>query len=392
MLEPDVSELPFPALAFGVRLELSREFTLTADPVHLSAMSCGSSISSSSRVSPRRSPRLEQMLNGGTVTKGQAFEFGFSDSLLAEVAGVTQRDLHLDVEAICKAYEAIRPLAKRLGVEAPMPRLAGFTYAHIAALGAKIVFTEHEPKPQPLIQSPEEIDSLQEPRDYLQADLIQKRIRISEELKRRFPETTHSVGHLSEGPATAAVLLMGQRFLTLPYDDPARAHRLLCFCVISALNYAKAITEYFGEILSAFMPGGFPDDFAGMFGPDLFKEFVVPYWEQLYQGMKAPQRMLHSELLTVKHLPFLKQLKIDYFDPGVDQYLTPELLRAHCPARFQCRITEWEVRDLDAKALQMKYRHLSEFEPYSIMFQLARSQDESKISALLEVARQLNEG
>ena len=44
--------------------------------------------------------------------------------------------------------------------------------------------------------------------------------------------------------------------------------------------------------------------------------------------------MLHSELLRVGHLPFLGQLNIGYFDPGTDQYLTPELLRQHCPARF----------------------------------------------------------
>ena len=326
------------------------------------------------------------------MSKGQAFEFGFSDSLLAEVGGVTQRDLHFHVEAINKAYEAIRPVAKRLGVEAPKPRLAGFAYTHIAALGARIVFTEYEPKPEPLIQSPEEIDTLREPRNYLQADLIRERLRIFAELKRRFPEVPNFIGHLFEGPVTSATLLLGQRFLTLPYDDPPRAHRLLQFCVTSAQNYVRSLNEYFGEVSSAFTAGGFPDDLAGMFGPNLFKEFVVPYWEQLYQWMNAGQRMLHSELLRAEHLPFLKQVKIDYYDPGTDQYLTPELLRARCPANFQCCITEWEVRDLDAKVLQRRYRDLAELEPYSIQFELTRLQNEPKTKALLEVARELCAG
>jgi uroporphyrinogen-III decarboxylase len=323
------------------------------------------------------------------MNKGQPFEFVFSDSLLAEAGHVSQKDLHFDVEAICKAYEAIKPIAKRLEVEAPQPRLAEFTYTHIAALGAKIAFTEYEPKPEPMLRSPEEIDALEEPDNYLQADLIRERLRTCTELKRRIPGSPSFIGHLFEGPVTSASLLLGQRFLTLPYDDPARAHRLLQFCAISALNYARRIIEYFGERISAFMSGGFPDDFAGIFGPNLFKEFVVPYWEQIYQGMNAGQRMLHSELLRVEHLPFLKQVKVDYFDPGVDQYLTPELLRAHCPTDFQCRITEWEVRDLDAKALQMRYRYLAEFKPYSILFEMTRLQDEPKIEALLEVARLL---
>jgi hypothetical protein len=223
----------------------------------------------------------------------------------------------------------------------------------------------------------------------LQADLIRERLSISAELKRRFPESPNFIGHLFEGPLTSAALLLGQCFLTLPYDDPPRAHRLLQFCVTSTQNYVRSLTDYFGEPISAFMAGGFPDDFAGMFGPNLFEEFVVPYWEQLYQWMNAGQRMLHSELLRVEHLPFLKQVKLDYFDPGVDQYLTPEVLRAHCPTKFQCRITEWQVRDLDAKALQMRYRYLAEFKPYSIQFELTRLQDVPKIEALLEVASEL---
>ena len=323
------------------------------------------------------------------MSKRQAFEFGFSDSLLAEAGQIPQRNLHFDVEAISTAYEAIRPIAERLGVEAPKPRLAEFTYTHIAALGAKIVFTEYEPKPEPLIHSPQEIDTLQEPENYLQAPLIQERLRICAELQRRFPGSPNFIGHFFEGPVTSAALLLGQGFLTLPYDDPPRAHRLLQFCVTSAQNYARSVIEHFGEAASAFMTGGFPDDFAGMFGPNLFGEFVVPYWEQLYQWMNAGQRMLHSELLRVEHLPFLEQVKLDYYDPGVDQYLTPELLRAHCPMKFQCRITEWQVRDLDAKALQVRYRYLAEFEPYSIQFELTRLQDMQKIKALLEVAREL---
>ena len=95
----------------------------------------------------------------------QDFDFSFSDSILAEVAGVSQRSLHFDADAILTAYAKIGPIAERLGVAAPVPKLAGFTYTHIAALGAEIVFTDFEPKPEPLIREPEEIDRLQEPRD-----------------------------------------------------------------------------------------------------------------------------------------------------------------------------------------------------------------------------------
>jgi uroporphyrinogen-III decarboxylase len=273
-------------------------------------------------------------------------------------------------------------------VPAPVPKLAGFTYTHIAALGAEIVFTDFEPKPEPLIHEPEDIDRLRKPHDYLAAPFMQTRLKVARELKKLCPEAPEFIGHQFEGPVTTAVLLMGESFLLLPYDQPARAHRLLQFCTASALEFAGALSRHFNKPL----PGdaGFPDDFAGLFEPRTFEAFVVPYWEQLYRGMHARQRSLHSELLRVGHLRYLKDLRIDYFDPGVDQYLPPEVLRRHCPTRFQCRITEWQVRDLSATELQKLYGRLAEQQPYSIMFQMTRLQDEAKIRALLESARERN--
>lgn len=322
------------------------------------------------------------------MKKGQNFIFYFSDSLLAEIAGVSQKALHFDLEAICKAYESIKPLAKRLGVPVPQPRLAGFGYTSLAALGAKIEFTDFEPNVIPVIQTPEEIDHFKEPNDYLQTELIKKRLYVAHELKRRYADAPNYIGHLLQGPVTTAVLLMGRDFLMLPYDDPNRAHRLLHFCVSSALNYTKAVSEHFREPIQP-GPKGFPDDFAGMFPPPIFKEFVVPYWKEIYQGLQSTTPSLHSELLRVEHMPFLEQLKIDYYDPGADQYLTPELLRKHCPCQFMLKIQSWHIRDLSPKELQEMYRRLSEYGPYAIGFSMERLADEVKVRGLLEVAQEL---
>ncbi|OIN98327.1 hypothetical protein AUJ66_01130 [Candidatus Desantisbacteria bacterium CG1_02_38_46] len=320
---------------------------------------------------------------------GQNFSFGFSDTLLTEVGGVSEKQLHFDVEAILRAYENIRPLAKRLGIEPPIPRLAGFCYPHVISLGVEVVFPEDgEPKPSPIIHAPEDIDRLTEPEDYLVAPLIQERLRICAELKKRCPQSPNFIGHPLEGPITTAVLLMGPDFLTLPYDDPQRAHKLLEFCTKSALNYARAISEYFGESIQP-GPKGIPDDFAGMFPPKIFKEFVVPYWEQIFEGLKATQRSVHSELLRLEHLEFLKELKIDYFDPSADQYLTPEILHSHCPCKFQSSILEWVIFNSSAEELEAIYRKLAKFKPYNIAFSMSRLEDEPKIKHLLDVAREM---
>ena len=318
---------------------------------------------------------------------GQRYSFGFSDSFIAEIGKITLKQLHFDAVAIKKAYDKLKDFAEELGIKLPTPRLAGFCYTHIASLGANIEFPESsEPKPFPLISSPDEIDKLKEPADYLSSPIIQKKLNTLKELKKLCPETPDFIGHLLEGPITTAVLILSQEFLTLPYDNPQKAHEFLEFSTESALNYAKAITEYFGRELKS---NGFPDDFAGMFPPDIFKEFVVPYWKRLYEGLKSEIRTLHSELLRVEHLPFLKELNVEYFDPGVDQYLKPEDLYAHCPCKCQLRITSWQIDNLSADSLVNLYIKLAQYHPYVISFSIHRLKNLDKIKKLLEIARKM---
>ena len=325
------------------------------------------------------------------VAGGQPFSFGIADTAIAEAGGVPLDALHYDVDAICRSYDRIRPVAERLGVAPPVPRLAGFCYAPLAGLGATIVFPPgSEPIVKPMIHSAAEIDDLREPTDYMAGDLTQSRLATVRELVRRRPDASIGIGHGTEGPVTAAVLIMGQEFLTLPYDDPGRAHRLLGFATRAMVHYVNALGQHMGTPPTP-GPRGFPDDFAGMFPPAVFKEFVVPYWEQLYQGLQATQRSLHSELLRVEHLPLLADLRVADFDPSADQYLTPEMLRDHCPCRFSLRILSWHVHDLSASELETLYRRLAGFSPSCISLTLSRLADQPKLARLLAVARELAE-
>ena len=320
---------------------------------------------------------------------GQPFSCGIADSAIAEAGRVPLDALHFDVDAILHAYDAIQPVAERLGLPAPKPKLAGFCYAPQAGLGMKIVFPPgSEPKPEPLIDSPEEIDGLKEPADYLASELTQRRLAAVRELRRRCPEAGTSIGHMVEGPVTTAALILGPAFFTLTYDDPERAHRLLDFSVRTAVGYAQAISAHNA---APRWPGprGIPDDFAGMLGPAMFGELVVPYWNQLYEGLLATHRSLHSELLAVGHMPFLVEAGISMFDPSADQFLTPELLRDHCPAAFRLSIHNWHVDDRNERELQDLYRYMASFKPTSIGFSLARLDQEPKLQALVQVAREL---
>jgi len=322
----------------------------------------------------------------------QPYSFSFCETLMAEYTGVPLKSTHFDVDAILKMYDAIKPLAEELGIDAPHPRLAGFGYPHVVSLGAPVEFPDDgEPNVSPLIHAPEEIDTLKEPANYLAAPLIQTRLKIAAELmKRRKDAVPNYLGHPLEGPITTAVLLMGQDFFTLVYDDPQRAHRLLNFCTESALNYVGTLHRHFnGNVPVKPGPRGIPDDFAGMLPPKLFGEFVVPYWNRIYEGLKATDRGLHSELLREEHMPFLRDLKIKTYDPSADQYVTPELLRRCCPCNFTSAIQSWEMQDLTAEQLENLYRKIAVSKPCVISFHMNNINQTGKIKRLLKLAREL---
>ena len=218
--------------------------------------------------------------------------------------------------------------------------------------------------------------------------MVPGRLRLAEQLKQRLPDAMVHIGHDFEGPATTAALMMGQSFFTLPYDDPERAHRLLEFVTRSAVNYAKTIRAHQDRPVTGGRQG-MADDFAGMFQPELFVEFVVPYWNRMYEGLEAESRFLHSELLRQPHLAYLRQIALDVYDPSVDQYLTPEILKQSCPCAFTLRMWPAEVRDHSADELTAMYRRRASFGPESISFGLSYLSEEPKVAALLDVAREL---
>ncbi len=321
---------------------------------------------------------------------GQRYGFGIADTAVAESAGVTLYDLHTDVDAICRAHETIRPVAERLGVDPPRPGLAGCAYPHVSTLGCRVSITSEsvEPWVRPCLRRCEDIDRLREPEDYLSAGMVPQRLKLAAELKARRADASEHIGHDFEGPVTTAALMMGQAFFTLPYDDPARAHRLLEFVARSAVNYARAIRAHQQRRVAG-GGQGICDDFAGIFPPELFGEFVVPYWNLLYEGLEAETRGLHSELLREGHLRFLSDIALDDYDPSVDQYLTPEILQRSCPCAFSLRIWPSEVRDHSPERLVEMYRRRAGFHPTVITFGMSYLAEEPKVAALLAAAREL---
>ncbi|HOX39143.1 MAG TPA: uroporphyrinogen decarboxylase family protein [Candidatus Brocadiia bacterium] len=321
---------------------------------------------------------------------GQNYTFGIADTAVARYGGVTLDDLYWNTGAILKAFDATAQAAERIGSPPPKPRLAGFSYGHVSALGCEIAFPgDSEPKPLPRIRTPSDIDNLRAPRDYFAVGTNPRRLRVRDELNRLRPGLNAGACLGVEGPVTTAALLMGQDFFILPYEDPARAKKLLEFSARSAVEFIRAAYEL--ETGKAWKAGaaGICDDFAGMFPPAMFDEFVLPYWEIYYDGLEATRRHLHSELLREAHLSRLKQLRIEAFDPSADQFLDPPSLARSCPCPFQLRIQSWHMRDMKPAELKTMYERLASYRPYTISFYLTWPQDEGKAAAILEKAKEI---
>ncbi len=242
---------------------------------------------------------------------GQPFSFSIANTVGAELAGVSHYSCHVDIDSMIKAAEAMIPLCERLGVPTPRPGMWGMSYNHVSTLGVEIVNgpDKMEPSTKPCIHSVEQIDDLREPDDYLQAGIVPERLAVLRKLVAKWPDANNSIGHPMEGPVTSAVMMMGPDFFMLPYDDPARTHRLMQFITTSTIKFVRILRKELGQPEIA-RRQGMPDDFAGMFRPELFKEFVMTYWEQVYEELGAPEGtlMLHSELLREEYLLFLEEL------------------------------------------------------------------------------------
>lgn len=324
------------------------------------------------------------------TAKPVPYSFGLFDCLLAQNAGLSNYSLHTDVDAVIRAADAALPLCRRLGIDPVSPHLYGMSYLHVSTLGVPVINGPQymEPGTLPSIHHADEIDTLREPEDYLACGLFPQRIALMKALAEVRPDASCRLGHPFEGPVTTAVLMMGESFFMLALDDPGRAHRLLKFVTVSAINCCKAMRRFDGQDELGGRVG-IPDDFAGMFAPEQFKEFVVPYWAMLYEELGATRRDLHSELLRPDHLPMLKDLKIDSFDPSVDPFLPPETLAQRCPVPYGDRIWPSTVRSSSTEKLLALYRRLASFNPQYVMFHLEHVDDEAKIAALLKLAREL---
>ena len=250
-----------------------------------------------------------------------------------EYAGISQGAFHTDLEAAIQVFERFpdrfeAATGHRVRLIYSVP---GTAYEGVAALGGRLVFPEHHQSmisnQGRILTTVEQVDSLVVP-DPWESDRFRMQVDQYHELKKRFGGLAGGGMGGQEGPITTAGLLRGEQFFVDCVVDPDRAHRLLDVCTEMFIRWRRATMEVTGARASV---AGICDDYAGMLGPDMFPEFVVPYYRRIYEALGKRGGHLHTELVRREHLAHLRELDLSSINFAEDEFLTIAEVRQELP-------------------------------------------------------------
>jgi hypothetical protein len=116
--------------------------------------------------------------------------------------------------------------------------------------------------------------------------------------------------------------MRGQDFFIDLYENPDDCKEFLALLTESIVRYIRFLRVEDGQPEESDETAGLCDDFAALIPPDLFNDFVIPYWNAYYQGItRSGSRHLHCEGMRQPHLKKLEAAGISWFQPSV----SPEL-------------------------------------------------------------------
>jgi uroporphyrinogen decarboxylase len=317
-----------------------------------------------------------------------AWHIAVPPEVTTEYAGTEMGAYYTDWEVMLRTQSVARQIFKeKFGIEIGGERIDVPAYLGVGAFGAEIVYPEDD-MPQVrgvLLRRAEDVTQLRMPESFYDTPAARPAWEMYQTMLargRRLP-----LGTGIEGPVTSAKLLRGEEFFLDLYDHPRAAHRLLDLMTESFLAFVRENRRRQGLPETA-TSAGIADDFAGLISPEMWPEFVVPYYRRIYEG--ATSRSHHSELLRPGHLKHLLDLGVTSFDPGQDQYLTIQAIREAAPGlRFTWNLfTVRDMKEGTPDSIKRIYRQAVHHGATAIMAELCRGTPEQNIHAFIEVAKE----
>lgn len=273
------------------------------------------------------------------------------------LAGVPYRDFNLRPEACIEAYAVGRPrMVEMFGDWLPplAPATPPVSYGHVNCLGSELLFPEggEVAHTHPYASLEEGILRLQEPVDWATSGMAPFYLEFRRRMQAAFPAEKVGFGFGVEGPITTAYELRGEGFFTDLFDAPERVHEFLHRVTDSIVGYASWRAGLDGGATPNPEGSGMADDIASFVPHHRFAQCVLPYWEQYYTGLTTGHRTAHVEDLREQQLPFLEQIGLSSFDPGISRRLSPPMLRDKTRVPFGWRLGSFHYPSMDEQAVR----------------------------------------
>ncbi len=184
-----------------------------------------------------------------------------------------------------------------------------------SAFGVRCHFPENEfPYPHKILNSADDIDALVVP-DPATDGLLPF---VLHRLKWAQPRIEHA-GHkirfaVARGPLNIASYLMGTtEFLTTMMMMPEKAHELMKKITTFLKQWLQLQIETFPSIDGIFLL----DDIIGFMGEAEFREFGLPYFQELY-SIPVTVKFLHNDAPCRVCAPILPEMGVNLFNMGFD--------------------------------------------------------------------------
>lgn len=184
-----------------------------------------------------------------------------------------------------------------------------------SAFGARCTFPANEfPHAHKIIYTSDDIDTLPEPNPKTDGLLpfMLNRLKLAQP---KIEAAGHKIRFsVSRGPLNVASYLMGTtEFLTLIMMEPDKADLLVKKITAYLKNWHELQMETFPSIEGMLML----DDIIGFMGEDEFRQFGLPYFQELY-GLNPSVKFLHNDAPCRVSAPLLPEIGVNLFNMGFE--------------------------------------------------------------------------
>lgn len=182
---------------------------------------------------------------------------------------------------------------------------------------------------------------------------------------------------------TDACDISGNAFLMALTDAPELAHRLLAR--ITDAHFA--VRDWCQDITGVSVGGSVGDDFAGLLSPDMFREFIMPYYRRVYEG--ASRIYMHSELLHVEHLRIIRDdIGLDEFHGAAHENLAFAEMQEVLGRNFWVQLTPHELALLSPPQIRERIKVLANSGTMAVQIYPGRLTPPANMEAAIEACRE----